>query len=384
MLSSVLDTKMTQKIVRLGSRSADERISQFSIENMEMVQGKSRLDRNFGHHHRELKDVEEEVKTLMNDFLKVDIDSSRIVQYLELHYPEHHEYIINPPTWISTIKSINSDERGEGWKQVGKRGRGQDMDNSMYAHWRSGRDLDFVDGLGQQILSPKPDPGVGPVGHSQSNKFSVLADPETASQQDNGVIVPGDDENDTSEDSDEDAAEERWTKVPFDQQSNTPAEPALESSSVDVSSSSRFVKTNPPLHFIQPSDLRDPADFFFAHGCDSVPVVPNSDRALDVLLEFGDIWSMSRSERHRLHGFWIELVRTDLHDNQLEDFERLRRKHADKLGTYNEGKDEVGKSSSTLSRANCLRMAGTASTTSKCRHNWLHYYGYVDPLFTLS
>src|ERR1700691_1255739 len=120
MLSSVLDAKITQKMVRLGSRSADERISQFSIESMEMVQGKSRLDRTFGHHHRALKDVQEEVKKLMSDFLKVDIDSSSIVQYLELSYPEHHEHIINPPAWISTIKSINSDD-GE-WKKVNRHG----------------------------------------------------------------------------------------------------------------------------------------------------------------------------------------------------------------------------------------------------------------------
>jgi hypothetical protein len=50
---------------------------------------------------------------------------------------------------------------------------------------------------------------------------------------------------------------------------------------------------------------------------------------------------MSRFERHRLHNFWIQEVRTDLHDNQLADFERLRLKHANKLHQHNEGKNEV-------------------------------------------
>jgi hypothetical protein len=347
MLSSVLDSKMTQKIVRLGSRSADERISQFSIENMEMVQGKSRLDRTFGHHHRALKDVEEEVKKLMDDFLKVNIESSRIDQFLELRYPEYYEHLINPPAWISTIKSINSDESSEEWKQVGRHGRAEDLDNSMYAHWRSGQDLNFIEALGDQIPTSTPDI-VHSVNQSQGNMFSILENHDTASQHSDDAIELEDDESDIS---DEDAAEERWTKVFLDQRPQTPLVLAQNSSPGDTSLPSQLVKASAPPHFIQPSDLRDPSDFFIAHGCNNVPVVPTSNRALDELLGSGDIWSMSRSERDCLHGFWIELVRTDLHDTQLQEFERLRLKHADKLFTFKEGKDEVGELISTNARA---------------------------------
>jgi len=345
MLSSVLDAGMTQKLVRLGSRSADERISQFSIENMEMVQGKSRLDRTLGHQHRELKEVEEEVKQLMSDFLKADIDSDSIVQYLELNYPEHHEHIINPPAWILAIKSINSDD-GEKWQQIGKRGRGEKMDHSMYAYWKSGQDLIFVDALDHQTPLSTDDCVVHPVGQSGNNMFSILADPETTSQVNEDAIELEDDE---SEIGDEDLFEELWMKVPLDQQRDISTIPMQDSLLADVSA-----KVDSPSNLIQPSDLRDPADFFVAYGCDNVPVVPTSDRTLQVLIEFGDIWSMSRLERQCLHKFWTESARLDLHNNQLEDFERLRRKHADKLRRVNEGKDEVGELGSIPYNANGL------------------------------
>jgi hypothetical protein len=372
MLSSVLDTKMTQKMVRLGSRSADERISQFSIENMEMVQGKSRLDRTFGHHHRALKDVEEEVRKLMDDFLKVDIDSGRIVEYLELHYPEHYEHIVNPPPWILTIKSINSDDSGGEWRRVGRHGRGEDVDDSMYAHWRSVQDLNFVEALGHQISPSIPDVNHS-VDQSQGNMFSILEDLETASQNTDHASLLEDNGSDVS---DEDAAEERWTQVSLDQQLDSLTVPEQDPPSKDIPSSAQPARVNTPPNFIRPSDLCDPGAFFFAHGCD-IPVVPTSDRILDELLEFGDIWSMSLSERLRLHSFWVESVRTDRHINQLKDFERLRQKHADKLRTYNEGKDEVRKLISASPRANDLGMAGTTPAASKCGYNWLYYNRYA-------
>jgi hypothetical protein len=192
------------------------------------------------------------------------------------------------------------------------------------------------------------------------------------------VVELKDDESDIS---DEDVAEGRWTGFNLDQILQTPAVPAQDSSPGDTYLPSQRVQASAPPHFIQPSDLRDPAEFFIAHGCDNVPVVPTSNRTLDELLESADIWSMSRSERHGLHGFWIELVRTDLHENQLEEFERLRQKHADKLRTFNEGKDEVRKLIPITVRTDGLDMAGTAPITSERRHNWLHYNRYVCSIF---
>jgi hypothetical protein len=255
---------------------------------MEMVHGKSRLDRTFGHHHRELKDVQEEVKELMNDFVKVDVDSSRIIQYLELHHPEHHEYIVNPPAWIFAIKLVNLDVSGGEWKQVGKHGRGENLDDSMYAHWRSGRDLDFLDASGQQNRPSNQQ--VGDLARrSNHNKFSILVDNVTASQPSaDDAAELEDSDNDVS---DEDNAEERWMKIPLDKQQDMPAVPVQGSVLEDISSL-QSAKADPPSNLIQRSDLLDPEHFFAAHGCSKVPVVPSSDRTLDELLCVGDIWSI--------------------------------------------------------------------------------------------
>ena len=318
---------MTEKMVRLGSRSADERFSKFSIENLEMVQGKSRLDRTFGHHHRELKNVEAEIKKLMSDFIKVEVQSSSITQYLELQYPEHHEKIINPPAWVSTIKRFNFDADDGDWKQVGKGGHQMDVDKSMYAFWRAGEDMAFIRALRQQAAASSPVSDSGDM--QKGNAFATLAEL---------------DDNTDSDIDEEDRVEERWKRVRITPESNFPppmASPLISTPELTPTEAGH----TPSEKLIRPTDLLDPMEFFLAHGCDDIPIISTSDRHLEHLLEFGDIWDMSLAERCRLHEFWTLMVRNNLHQNQLEDFERLRRKHSERLKTFNEGKSEVGEQS---------------------------------------
>lgn len=300
-----------------------------------MVHGKSRLDYTFGRHHRALKDVEEEVKKLMIDFLKVAIESGQITQYIGLQYPEQHEYIINPPLWISTIKAINSDSDNGEWSTVGRKGHIEGYDPSVYAYWRSGQDLDFIDGLKNQSNETTP-PAAQPATQAGHNMYSALTT-ESLSQED----VVSESEDDKSDDmDDEDMVEEKWLQTSFPQDLGTTQPPAAEAEDPLPAPVSPRAASPSPFR-IGPSDLRDPADFFYAYGCDGVPVVPTSNRDLFELLQVGDIWSMSKVERLCLHAHWMDRVRADLHNDQLEEFERLRRNHAEKLKAYNEGKDEV-------------------------------------------
>ena len=338
MLSSVLDTGITQKMVRLGSRSADERISKFSIENLEMVQGKSRLDRTFGHHHRALKEVEDEIRKLMSDFVKVEVQSSSITQYLELQYPEHYEHIINPPAWISIIKHLNSDVDGGDWTQVGKRGHQMGVDKSMYAFWRAGEDMAFIDALSRQAAVPSRVADSGDM--QKGNAFAALAEVHDFQSNTSGDADEVDD--DDSDVDEEDRVEESWKRVQITPEPKSPPSMASPPISTPQLAPTKVEYYTPSEKFIRPTDIRDPMEFFLAHGCDDIPIISTSDCRLEHLLEFGDIWAMSLAERHRLHEFWMHMVRNDLHQNQLEDFERLRRKHSERLQIFNEGKDEVG------------------------------------------
>ena len=73
-----------------------------------------------------------------------------------------------------------------------------------------------------------------------------------------------------------------------------------------------------------------------------IPRVPFGNRTVEALLDEGEIWDLSRTERQRLHAFWIEQARTEMQRNQQDEFDRLRQRHADKVQEYNEIKEEVG------------------------------------------
>ena len=92
----------------------------------------------------------------------------------------------------------------------------------------------------------------------------------------------------------------------------------------------------------RPSYVNDAAGFFEALGEDGIPAVPLSDRALEELLEDGDVWNMSRYERQLLHEYWIEQARTQMQKNQQDEFERLRKMHGSKVQEYSEIKEQVG------------------------------------------
>lgn len=306
MLCSVLDAQITTKIVRLGSRSADERISPYSLETMEKVAGQSRLDRAFGRNYRALKEVEDEIKRLIHQFLKIPVDTDQIVQYLETQYPEHYEHTVQPPPWIVAIKNISSLDGG--WQRADKKGKGTALDDSIYAYWRDAFDLDFLEVNQDPLVLPQRPFSERSLLHNDDD-----ATPETPES--SYASLPENDVDPTNTE-----IEAGW------QSSDMRGEP-VESSHAQT--------------FPQLSDLQNPDEFFMGYGYDGVPPIPSSDRDLALLLDCGELWSTSRPERARLHAFWIEQVRSNLHQTQLHEFERLRTRHADVLQRYNEGKDEV-------------------------------------------
>jgi hypothetical protein len=342
MLCSVLDAGITRKIVRLGSRSSDERISQYSMETLEMVDGQSRLDKTFGSRRRELKDVQQEIRKLMGQILNLDIDSdsSEIMKYLSTFHPEHHECLEYAPLWISNLRAVfdNDDDDADVWEVQGRRGKTHIQDMSFYAYWRDCSDLDLVSAVvdgsyARSMITPEEEAPA-------KNQFSVLkvevADDSTDDE---------DAENDlASEQSNDDSvhtsAEESWMKVQYD----LPLE--ISENKVSVLVTSPAVSEPPdepgPKTQLEPADFKDPEGFLAAIGCQRKPAVPTSDRPLEELLDHVvDVWCMSRSERRKLHTFWANETRIELTQNQNGEFERLHKLHAKMLRECNEGKEEV-------------------------------------------
>ncbi|KAF8070666.1 hypothetical protein FPV67DRAFT_1488261 [Lyophyllum atratum] len=294
LMTSVLDAGITDKIVRLGSRSADERIKKFSIEELEMVAGRSRLEASFGRNHRELKGI---------------------TSFLETQYPEHFEHVLAPPTWISSIHTLSL-----GWQKVGQRGKDlQDSENTIYTFWLTGGDLEFLSteqGLQPQQALPHNEP-------MQENKYAILQEVEYAVA-----------DEESSDEEDEDL--EPWQYF-WDASIDRSATLTLVDHPVEENDRPR----SPSPTTLQIADLQDPVEFFAAHGCAEIPKLPTGDRPLHVLLAGGDMWTFSLAERERLHTFWKQTVRETTHQNHLDDFNRLREKYMRVHEVYNEGKNEA-------------------------------------------
>lgn len=343
MLGSVLDAGITKKIIRLGSRSADERISQYSIETLEMVDGESRLNRTFSGIRRELKNIQESIRKLMEKVLKQDLesDSTQVMKYLSTFHPEHHGYLDSPPSWIRNIKTIfgdDDDDAGE-WQQQGRRGKAFAKDMSFYAFWRDGSDLDFIGALSDGSYAPWR-PATPPV-ETTNNRFGVLE--QDPSPESDDEYATGEDDDDDDDSLPEDVqVEDAWmlvkTKPPPPESANPEEAPVPPSR-----------RTPSPLESepcsdagLSQADFKDLDGFLAEIGCSQLPIVATSNRPLEELLEdVGDVWTMSREERYILHNFWVDQTRIELAESQKGEFERLRELHEHTLRECNEGKEEV-------------------------------------------
>jgi hypothetical protein len=338
MLTSVLDAGITKKIIRLGSRSADERISQFSIETLEMVNEESRLNRTFAGKRRELKNIQETIRKLMENVLKHDLDSNEVMKYLSTFHPEHHAYLNRPLPWIRNIKTLFADnDDGEGeWQQQGRRGKAFTKDMSFYGFWRDGSDLEFIGALSDGSYTPwRP---ATPLQETISNRFGVLKQDDSPNSDDEYATGEEDEDDSQSEDV---SAEDAWMTVNV----KPPPEPAR-AEEAPVPPTQTTIPSVEPEHRddagISQTDFKDLDGFLAEIGCSQLPAIPTSNRPLEELLEeVGDVWTMSILERRVLHNFWVNQTRIELAESQKGEFERLRESHENILRECNEGKEEV-------------------------------------------
>ena len=339
MLSSILDADITKRIVRLGRRANDERVAQYSMETLEMVQVQSRLDRTFSSQRRELKEIQEEIQHLMTKVLKLDIenDTDEIMKYLSTIYPEHFEYLSSPPSWVSNVKGIMLDDEGSAgeWQTAGRGGKAHVLDRSTYAFWRNCSDLTFIDQITNGLVEPwKSESPVDTDVHAPQNAFSALE-----------VEVPHDSDSsdeeelsDTGSISEEVEVEESWKTVQLDQVLSIDPVILPASSTIELPS----LVENTDENTIGFADIKNINGFFDALEFPYTPSVPHSDRPLEELLEnVGDVWEMSGSERKRIHEFWVGQARVQLGETYMGEFKRLRSCHAGKLRQCDECKEEV-------------------------------------------
>ncbi|KAH8107252.1 P-loop containing nucleoside triphosphate hydrolase protein [Cristinia sonorae] len=349
MLSSVLEAGITQKICRLGSRSADETISHLSLENMEKLAGQSRLNRGFASLFYNLKTAQQEIEKFMKAYLKPTVASESILGFMNVLYPVHHEYFVSPPPWISLLYRTRG-VADEQWQRVGKAGKTEDIDTSLYAFWLSGGDLEFLHAVhvtqAERFTARTREAETS----GSVNSFDALAEQDDPSDDSDASSLPDSIDPESEDEFDDDLPlEERWQRVPATDTHpqhhhiiqratrKQPAPPSPPRSPSPVRQAQNY--TPEAFHNgLHPSDIRD-LDMFFAHfGIPEIPIVPLSNRPLELLLEEDNVWSFSLKEREVIGRYWSNETRQHLQESQQIEFETLRKKHGDALNAYNEGK----------------------------------------------
>ena len=146
MLTSILDAEITTNVVRLGTRTADERIAQYSLHNLEQASRQSGLNSLIRREYADLKRAEEDMTLFIDKIQLPQLTWEYIEKFLDFHYPQHADSLRDPPSWVSELfqrATEDENENGE-WTEVSA-SRSKDPEISgIYGFWKSGRDLQFI------------------------------------------------------------------------------------------------------------------------------------------------------------------------------------------------------------------------------------------------
>ncbi|CAE6459342.1 unnamed protein product [Rhizoctonia solani] len=168
MLNGILDAKITDKIVRLGSRFAmDERLAKYSLDTIEREEGRSRLGSSGRSAYRSMKELETQMTALMGDITSHKVPSVHIEQHISSAYPHHHgELFLHPPSWVRAIAPNPSDSQ-QGWERQGEQPK---QDETILDFWLKGGDLKFLETQGRKGTKAKASTLI-----SNANVFDALS-----------------------------------------------------------------------------------------------------------------------------------------------------------------------------------------------------------------
>lgn len=150
MLTEILEAKITTKLVRLGSRSSDERVAEYTLDKLEKLAARSMNDRAIGRQFAVMKELEERMVTVMRNIQLPTLDWGIIEQHLQIYSSRHAEGFENPPYWIQQLyfhKRRDAEENGEWSTAHGKQKKGkgsEELTGTLYDFWQEGEDIAFI------------------------------------------------------------------------------------------------------------------------------------------------------------------------------------------------------------------------------------------------
>lgn len=181
MLTSVLDAGITEKVIRLGTRSSDERIAQYTLDNIEKLAAVSTFDRSTKRQYASMKQCEERLTDTMASIRLPLASWEMIEEFLGIYHADHYDSIQSPPSWIAELARLKWEEEdleGE-FEEVRRKGKKKwsvrkPGHRTMYGIWREGVDIHFL----QQTSPASSKPRRGNQGGYGGFRIgSLLADP---------------------------------------------------------------------------------------------------------------------------------------------------------------------------------------------------------------
>ncbi|KAI9431019.1 hypothetical protein H4582DRAFT_1823204 [Lactarius indigo] len=148
MLTSVLDANITTNVVRLGSRTSDPRIEQYTLHELVQRSGRGNLNRAIGREFAAMKQAEVEMTQIMNQIQLPGLTWKSMERFLDLHHRQHANSFRGPPSWIAELfrRAMEDEiENGE-WTRV-SRGRNAAQNakiSGIYGFWENGQDIEFI------------------------------------------------------------------------------------------------------------------------------------------------------------------------------------------------------------------------------------------------
>ena len=151
MLNSILDAKITRGVVRLGSRSTDDRIGQYSLRNLEKTFSDASTNRQIRREYAIKKRTEEDMYKILKDIQIPEPSEDQIKEYLQMYWGEHLSMMYDPPSWIVEYAARLRELEGEEGKWIEVQGKkrkpkGQThlTSRTYYGLWKRGLDITFI------------------------------------------------------------------------------------------------------------------------------------------------------------------------------------------------------------------------------------------------
>ncbi|PPQ89247.1 hypothetical protein CVT25_001326 [Psilocybe cyanescens] len=165
MLKEVLEAGITKKMVRLGSRSSDELIAEYTLDKLEKAAERSSLQRSIGRQFAVMKRLEEDMSRVMESIQLPTISAKQVEEHIDLYSPKQCNALLSPPFWIFQLAEtlwVDEEQNGE-WSTVKGKGK-QKSDNivphTFYDFWKAGTDIAFLIPESQVVQGVQEDPRV--------------------------------------------------------------------------------------------------------------------------------------------------------------------------------------------------------------------------------